>query len=194
MRPGHQRAIRRPLEPLPDIGLVNDAIERPRGIGNRDQHAPRRCAAEKAARPVNGVEHPSQPRCAGLRAIFLAQNTIRGPLGRQNIAHRTFGGAVGLCHRIETGAELVVGLQIEPAEIVQDHLPRRIRHQMGNAADIGIEVTGVHHGEDLTVCAPLRKPVSALEPRPDAGGQAQATSLKTRASSNNRRRWFSGMA
>ncbi len=63
-RPAQQRPAEATLEALADIGLVDDAVERPAGVRDRDQHAPGRRAGQIAAGAVDRVEHPGQAGCA----------------------------------------------------------------------------------------------------------------------------------
>jgi hypothetical protein len=106
--------------------LVDDAIDRAIGIGQRDQHAPGRRARQIAARAVDRVQHPGQPAGARDGAAFLAQDAILRAAARQNGAHPVFRQAVGHRHRIKACRQLVVGGKPRRAEMRQRRHPRHI--------------------------------------------------------------------
>ena len=124
------------LKPLADIGLVDDAKDRPRRIAHRDQNAPCGRTAKITACAVDRVQDPCQAAGASLGAIFLAQDRIlRAALG-QDLAHPFFRQPIGHGHRVKPRGLFGFRRQAVFAKMQQCRHPRRIgqgmrrRHQI----------------------------------------------------------------
>ena len=116
-RAHHLRAAKSALEPLADIGLINDPVNRPGGIRHGNQHAPGWRARQIAARAINRVQHPCQARRAGLCAEFFAEHRIIRPATRQNATHPGLGKPVRYCDRIKAVVLLGISGQIGRAKM-----------------------------------------------------------------------------
>ena len=136
-RPGDLRHTEAARKAFADIGLVDDAKDRPDRVGDGNQHPPGRRAREVTARPVDRVKHPGQPAGAGFGAEFLAKDRVIRPAPRKDRAHRLFRGAVGDRHRIEPLGFLVIGRQPGGAEMPKRLHARRVCQFMCRTDQLG---------------------------------------------------------
>ncbi len=101
----YRLAVQRRLLPhradpaLADDRLVDDADDRPTIPHERNQRAEDRPTGDEAACAVDRIEHPGPWGVGPNRAIFLADDAVRRAKSLDDVAHRDFGGLVGLGHR-----------------------------------------------------------------------------------------------
>ena len=83
--------------------LVDDPEDRPPVLGQRNQGAEQRHAADKGFGAVDRVEHPDELGIGALAAVFLANDAVIGKARLDQLPHRRLGGAVGGGDRAEVG-------------------------------------------------------------------------------------------
>src|ERR1700759_1344987 len=129
-------------ETLAQDRLVDDAERRTRAVMQRDQGAPGVTAGDEGARAVYGIENPGESARARFVAVLFAQNTVAGPLGADEIAHRRLRAAVGfrdgIEHRLGTCRALVDDLDAL-AEIGAHHARGRVGKAVGEGDGVPVE-------------------------------------------------------
>src|SRR6185312_8346625 len=127
--------------------LVDDAENALAVFLQRDQRSPGMAPGDEGARAVHRVEHPGQPRRAGLVSVLLAENRIVGPFGIDDHANRLLrplvGSGDGIEHRHATHRPFVVDGDTL-AEIGTDHLTRPVGKLVGELDGGGIEWHGTY--------------------------------------------------
>ncbi len=129
-------------------------------MGERDQRAEQRDAADKGFGAVDRVEHPNELGVLAHPAIFLADNPVRREPRFDQLPHRRLGRAIGNGDRRQIG--LVVNLD-RGAKMRADRRPRGIR-QLGGEREASVEV-GRHR--QIIFLAPLARQASPAD-RPRA--------------------------
>ena len=105
-------------------------------VHEADQRAPHRHAGNEALGAVDRIEHPDIFGLRPVAAIFLADNAMGGKGLADQAAHRHFGGAVGLGHRIEDAAlRFVLGAD-RAAEKRDDHFAGNLREPFDEGGEI----------------------------------------------------------
>ena len=142
--------------------------------------------------PSIGSRTQVRPEVPGVAACSSPRMPSAGRRRGQDGAHRRLAGAVGDGDRIEMSGRLVLGVEAAAAEMAQGLDPRRIGHRMRRWRRCRASQLSRQLGHCRRPGGSPRLP--AVVGDRAAASIAQATSDSTRARSNSRLRWVSGIS
>ncbi len=194
--PATRRYAKAATEPLADIGLVDHPHPRPPASPQRDQHPHVGVPAQEPARPVDRIEDPGQARwCRPWPRTPRPEWRHRAAVG-QHVAHRACSAARSASVTGSKSARLLVATRPwarKCGRIAARAASARAWATSGKAP-CG-KGRGDRHRDMKRHRADLRCRYGPLNCAASSHAQVnQAASLRTRASSNRRRRCVSGMA